>query len=106
MLGTASRPLFARTQVAQTIPRFSCMLWTLQKLASFDRSLEIVAQAGFQGVELVGEFQKWSPEETRRNLTRLQSLNLVVDSMSGVKTGFADPTQSAQFLSEFEQHLH
>lgn len=82
------------------------MLWTLQKVASFDRSLEIVAQAGFQGVELVGEFQKWSPEQTRQTLARLQSLKLVVDSMSGVKTGFADPAQAAQFLTEFEQHLH
>lgn len=44
--------------------RTSCMLWTLTKQAPFERCLEIVAKAGLQGVELVGEFHSWHPQTT------------------------------------------
>ena len=83
------------------LPRFSCMLWTLEKQASFDRSLEIVAAAGYAGVELVGEFQHWSVEERARMLARLRSLGLVVDAMSGVKAGFAVPLEAELFGTQF-----
>ena len=81
------------------------MLWTLEKLAPLNRCLEMVAEAGYQGVELVGEFASWSPEETRRVLARMRSLRLVFDAMSGVKAGFAVPDASAAFLSQFARHL-
>lgn len=86
-------------------PKFSCMLWTLEQAAAFDRCLEIVAQAGYQGVELVGEFQKWSPDETRGHMARLRALGLVVDAASGVKTGFAVPEQADGFLADFKAQL-
>jgi hydroxypyruvate isomerase len=89
---------------AQSLPsqngfRFSVMLWTLEKQAPFDRCLEIVAAAGYQGVELVGEFQKWSNEETRRVMAKMRSLGLGFDMLSGVKAGFADPNGSSDFLA-------
>ncbi len=83
--------------------KFSFMLWTIQKQASFDKSIEIVAAAGYQGVELTGQFQKWSPEETHRIMAKLHFLGLIVDSMSGVKAGFAaDPEL---FLTQFAAQL-
>ena len=85
--------------------RFSVMLWTLAKLATFERSIEIVSAAGYQGVELVGEFHSWSPEERRRVLARLQGLNLIVDSMSGVRAGFASPASQTTFFTELAAHL-
>jgi hydroxypyruvate isomerase len=89
---------------AQTLPspsgsRFSVMLWTLEKQAPFDRCLEIVAAAGYQGVELVGEFQKWSSDETQRVMAKMRSLGLAFDLLSGVKAGFADPNGSSDFLT-------
>ena len=81
------------------------MLWTLEKLAPFDRCLEMVAEAGYQGVELVGEFQRWAPEETRRILARMRALGMVFDAMSGVKAGFAVPEQSTEFFAQFAAHL-
>jgi hydroxypyruvate isomerase len=96
--GWATRPAVS--------PRFSCMLWTLEKSASFPQCLEIVASAGYQGVELVGESQHWSAEETRRNLAQLRSLGLTIDAMSGVKTGFAVPDASAPFLADLEAQLN
>ncbi len=82
------------------------MLWTLPKQATFDQSLEIVAQAGYQGIELVGEFHNWTPSQTQQTLTRLRSLNLTIDAASGVKAGFADPAQTATFLTQFTAHLN
>jgi hydroxypyruvate isomerase len=85
--------------------RFSFMLWALQKQAPFDRVLEMVAEAGYQGVELVGEFQKWAPDERVRILAKVKALGLVIDSMSGVKAGFSVPAESAAFLEEFAAHV-
>lgn len=81
------------------------MLWTLEKQASFDRCLEIVAEAGYQGVELTGQFQKWSPEETKRVMTKMRSLGLVFDLLSGVRPGFADPSGSTDFLAAVTAQL-
>jgi hydroxypyruvate isomerase len=80
-------------------PRFSVMLWTLEKQAPFDRCIEMVAAAGYQGVELVGDFQKWSNDEARQVMARMRSLGLVFDLLSGVKPGFADPQGTAEFLA-------
>jgi hydroxypyruvate isomerase len=82
------------------------MLWALAKLVPFERALAMVAEAGYQGVELVGEFQKWSAEEQRGMLARMRSLRLIVDSMSGVKVGFAVPDATADFMTQLAAHLH
>ena len=85
--------------------RFSFMLWALEKQGTFDQRLEMVAAAGYQGVELVGEFQKWAPGERLRVLQKLKTLGLVVDSMSGVKAGFAVAADGAAFLTQLQEHL-
>jgi hydroxypyruvate isomerase len=95
-------------QVASSAPakqRFSVMLWTLEKQAPFDRCLEIVAEAGYQGVELTGQFRKWSAADTERIQAKMHSLGLVFDLLSGVKAGFADPNGSAAFLAAVSDQL-
>jgi hydroxypyruvate isomerase len=104
-VGAALAQTFLRGAASETaVPgdafRFSVMLWTLEKQAPFERCLEIVAAAGYQGVELVGEFQKWSSEDTRRMMARIQSLGLIVDSMSGVRAGFSNPADTALFMTQ------
>jgi hydroxypyruvate isomerase len=103
-MARACAPLAAQAGETNGI-RFSVMLWTIEKLAPFDRCIEIVAQAGYQGVELVGEFQKWSPEERARVMARMRSLGLVFDAMSGVKAGFAVPEETEMFRTQFTDHL-
>jgi hydroxypyruvate isomerase len=101
-------PAWGRTLSAlPAVPpiRFSFMLWALERSAPFDQCLQIVSEAGYQGVELVGEFHDWSPDERFRMLASMHSLNLVVDSMSGVKAGFAVPEDTALFKSQFISHL-
>ncbi|NYF78097.1 hydroxypyruvate isomerase family protein [Granulicella arctica] len=104
-LSGALLPAGAQTVSSSTGPKFSFMLWALTKQAPFDRCVEMVAEAGYQGVELVGEFQKWSPEETRRIMARMSSLGMVFDSMAGVKAGFAVPEQSADFATQFAAQI-
>ncbi len=86
--------------------RFSVMLWTLEKQAPFDRCLEMVAEAGYQGVELTGQFRKWSPSETQRVKAKMASLGLVFDLLSGVKVGFAQPDSTAAFLPTVAELLN
>ena len=83
-------------------PRFSVMLWTLGKSVPFDRCLEIVAAAGYQGVELVGEFHQWANDEMQRVMAKMRSLHLRFDMLSGVKSGFADPAGTRVLLAELE----
>ena len=83
----------------------SVMLWTLEKLTPFDRCVEMVAAAGYQGVELVGEFQSWSAAETAEKLARMTALGLRVDAMSGVKAGFAVPAERESFFTQFAAQM-
>jgi hydroxypyruvate isomerase len=85
--------------------RFSFMLWTLEKQAPFDRCVEWVAEAGYQGVELVGEFQKWSPTERAAVMARMRGLGMVFDAMSGVEAGFAVPQQTEPFRAQFVEQV-
>jgi hydroxypyruvate isomerase len=96
----------AQAPISPDAVRFSFMLWALEKQAPFDRCVEMVAAAGYNGIELVGEFQKWSSEETRRVMARMRSLGLVVDAMSGVRAGFAVPDDSAEFLKQMDAQIH
>ena len=79
--------------------QFSVMIWTLNKLGTFEENLDRVAQAGYHHVELVGEFKKWSDDDYRRILARMQELKISVDATSGVGPGFADPSGQDAFLS-------
>jgi hydroxypyruvate isomerase len=102
----AGRALAPRNLAAQAVAdagqastQFSVMIWTLNKLGTFDENLERVAQAGYHHVELVGEFKKWSEDDYRRILARMEALKISVDATSGVGPGFADPSGGDAFLS-------
>jgi hydroxypyruvate isomerase len=85
--------------------RFSVMLWALEKQFPFERCVEIAAEAGYNGVQLVGEFQKWTAEDTQRIMSRIHSLGLVIDSMSGVRAGFSTASDTENFLSQLKDQL-
>jgi len=82
------------------MPRFSVMMWTLNKFGTFEQTLDLVAQAGYNQVELVGEFKKWTDADFTRNLARMRSLGIAVDATAGMSRGFADPTGGDAFLAE------
>jgi hydroxypyruvate isomerase len=86
-------------------PRFSCEIGTL-KLASFDHCIEVVAEAGYQGVELTGYFQTWTSEEQRRLMARMRSLGVMIDMLSGLQASFAIPDQTQEFVTRVTEHCH
>jgi hydroxypyruvate isomerase len=85
--------------------RFSFMLWALEKQAPFDTCVEWVAEAGYQGLELVGEFQSWSPPQRAAIMAKMRRLGMVFDAMSGVKAGFAVPEQTEAFRTQFTEQM-
>jgi hydroxypyruvate isomerase len=110
LLGSAlvrARAMPAVVQPAYAGPvRFSFMLWALEKQAPFEQCVETVAAAGYHGIELVGEFQKWSKPQTQATMARMRSLGMVFDAMSGVKAGFAVPEESAEFMTQMESQIN
>ncbi len=90
------------SRVAEAGPQFSVMIWALKKWGTLEENLERVAQAGYSHVELVGEFLRWSEEDWRRILARMQALKITVDATSGIKAGFADPAGGDAFVAELK----
>ena len=86
-------------------PRFSCEIGTL-KLPSFDRCIEVVAEAGYQGVELTGYFQEWTPDEQHRLMSKMHSLGVMIDMLSGLKASFAIPSQTDDFVLQVTKHCN
>jgi hydroxypyruvate isomerase len=97
----AAKPLPSAPSVSA--PRFSCEI-ALLKLESFDRCIEVVAEAGYQGVELTGYFQKWTPEEQRRLMAKMHSLGVMIDMLSGLQASFAIPDQAEEFVARVTEH--
>src|SRR6266850_1111127 len=93
-------PSLAAPTEPQTSFRFSVMLWTIYRKLPFQQRLEKVAEAGYHAVELVNEYEKWSPEDFRRASAKLRSLGIVVDAMAGVSTGIANPQAHDKFLAD------
>ena len=83
-------------------PQFSVMMWALNKRGSFEENLERVAQAGYEHVELVGEFVRWSAEDWTRIMARMKALKITVDATAGMKLGFADPVGVDAFVAELK----
>ncbi len=95
----------AETAPAAAQLHFSVMLWTIEKNLPFERRVEIVAAAGYTGVELTGEFNKWSPEQTRDMVAKMHSLGLVCDAITGVSGDFSDPNGISELLQKFTAQI-
>jgi hydroxypyruvate isomerase len=103
--GALLRAGYLAATPSTSAPRFSCEIGTLH-VASFDRCVEIVAEAGYQGVELTGYFQNWTPEEQRRLMAKMRSLGVMIDMLSGLQASFAIPNQTEDFVALVTEHCH
>lgn len=73
--------------------RFSIMAWTLAGKPTFLQQLQIAADAGYQSLELLNEYEQWSAEEWSANLAAQQRLGITVDSAVPGRNALADVTQ-------------
>jgi hydroxypyruvate isomerase len=84
---------------------FSVMLWTVYGEMPFEEKLERVADAGYEAVELVLEFEKWTDEEIRRVNGKKRRLGMHFDTMAGMKIAAADPRRRTENLEEMKRLL-
>ncbi len=82
----------------------SVMLWTLQ--GSFEERLEAAARAGFQSVELVGEYATWPDSEVAHVKKMCRSFGLGMDMLLATPNwdkrpvSMVDPAQRQNFLAD------
>ena len=85
--------------------KLSVMLWTIDRDAPFDERIEKVVEAGYNSVELVGEFDKWSDADFQHFRAKKQSLSLTVDACTLPIKGTVDPSKKEEFLSDLKKFL-
>lgn len=93
------------TSTASSPFHFSVMLWTIERKLGMDATLDILHGAGYEGAELVGEYNDWDDATARKYVSKMRSLGLRFDSMAGVKTGFATPGAGNALHAEIEKLL-
>lgn len=98
-------PAPATSTEAKAPFRLSVMLWTIYRKLPFEQRIEKVAEAGYHAVELVDEYEKWSPDDFHRASAKLHSMDIVVDAMAGVWTGIANPDARGKFLADLTRFL-
>jgi len=97
----------ATTAVAHRNPPFplSVMLFTVFNGLHFEERLAKIAEAGYQNVELVGEYRNWTEEKfVSANATR-KRLGIRFDATGGLRHGFADPAARDALLAELREGL-
>jgi len=90
----------------------SVMLWTVGTELAFDQRLEMVAEAGYHAVELVGEYQTWSEDDFGRYNEKRRSLGIVFDATASAmvapgrsRHNASDPRQRDDFLADIRADL-
>ena len=108
-LGAAAIPSAlssAQPSGSNSLPfNLSVMLWTVYKDLPFEQRLEKVAEAGYQAVELVKEFENWTDADFRRGNSKKRSLGITFDATAGVWTGIADPRARDKFVADLKNFL-
>jgi len=95
-----------KTKEASAAPfKLSIMLWTVFVNLPFEQRFEKVAEAGYQNVELVGEYQKWTEEDFRRANAKRKELGISFDCTAGLKRGVSVPEHRQELLDELRQTL-
>src|SRR2546426_4397120 len=108
-LGAAAIPSLvssAQPSGSNSLPfNLSVMLWTVYKDLPFEQRLEKVAEAGYEAVELVKEFENWTDADFRRANSKKRSLGITFDATAGVWTGTADPAARDKFVADLKNFL-
>src|SRR5215469_8559580 len=76
--GSLVRHLAAQPAAAAIKPKLSVMLWTLGRQMPADAQADIAAKAGYAGVELLGDYKTWKPDQLAAFKAKLKSTGMVV----------------------------
>ncbi len=111
LMGTAFAPglfggtAWARLPAPPPPQKFSVMLWVLGRAIAMEQRLQIVADAGYQGGELVTEWRAWSPEERKRIVAKKNALNLTFDLMFPSTAALTDASAGPKLADEIRQAI-
>jgi hydroxypyruvate isomerase len=94
-----------KAETAETPFPLSVMLWTVDGKLPFERRLEMVAEAGYHNVELVGEYREWTAVEYARANAARKRLKLSFDATAGLGHGIGDPAARDAFLADLKQAM-
>jgi hydroxypyruvate isomerase len=85
----------------------SVMLWTVFTDLPLEQRLEKIAEAGYNQVELVGEYnaKKWTPADFESANAAARRLKIKFDATAGLVNGITDPATRDAFLAELRQAL-
>src|SRR5665213_688963 len=79
--------------------KLSIMLWTVWRDLPFEARLEKVAEAGYNNVELVGEYRKWSDDEFNRANAKRKELGITFDTTAGLRHAVGNPSDRDAMLA-------
>ncbi len=96
--GSLVRHMSAQTVTTVNKPKLSIMLWTLGRQLSADAQVEIAAKAGYAGVELLGDYKTWKPEQLAAFKAKLKSTGMVVDSMVSGSNSLVNPDRMSALV--------
>ncbi|HXR39243.1 MAG TPA: TIM barrel protein [Terracidiphilus sp.] len=95
--------------VSANAPQFplSVMLWTVFTDLPFEERLAKVAEAGYNKIQLVGEYNahNWTQADYDRANAARKRLGIEFDATAGLKDGIADPGTRDAFLAELKEAL-
>ena len=103
MARSRSSEILARdaSDVARPIPfQLSVMLWTVYRDLPFEQRLGRMAEAGYQNVELVGEYEKWTNEDFDRANAARKRLGITFDCTAGLKRELSNPAERGALVRE------
>ena len=83
----------------------SVMLWTVFNDLPFEERLAKVAEAGYNNIELVGEYVKWTPADFDKANAARKRLGIHFDATAGLKHGVGDPSSRDALMEELKQAL-
>jgi hydroxypyruvate isomerase len=105
-MATAAKKL-AAPSIASAAPdtpsvpfSLSVMLWTVYRELPFEQRLEKAAEAGYHAVELVREYEHWTPDDHARVRRKRHDLSMVFDATAGSFHSLCDPAQRDAFLQD------
>jgi hydroxypyruvate isomerase len=98
--------LLPSVEAAGEVPyKLSVMLWTILRDLPFEERLQKVADAGFQYVELVGEYSKWSDADFDRANAKRKALGISFDTTAGLKHGVGNPQDRDAVVADLKAVL-
>jgi hydroxypyruvate isomerase len=83
----------------------SVMLWTVFRKLPFEQRIEKVAEAGYNQVELVGEYRKWSEADFKHAIAKRKELGITFDVTAGLKHAVGNPGDREALLADVRNEL-